>query len=116
MRFDSAGSWSFDNDSARNGFFFETFCVDNNSSSHADNHKNNFLVRGKGPSFGIIGGFERSSLYRKLRINFSEANTKFHLILHFNADNNYLFVNGKEIFKLKADNKYANSTLSRKHI
>ena len=92
MRFDSAGSWSFDNDSARN---VEIFCVDNNSSSHADNHKNNFLVRGKGPSFGIIGGFERSSLNRKLIINFSEANTNFHLILHFNADNSYLFVNGK---------------------
>ena len=25
--------------------------------------------------------------------------------LHYNADNSYLFVNGKEIFKFKADNK-----------
>ena len=28
--------------------------------------------------------------------------------LHYNADNNYLLVNGKEIFKFKADNKNVN--------
>ena len=28
--------------------------------------------------------------------------------LHYNADNSYLFVNGKEILKLKADNKNLN--------
>ena len=28
--------------------------------------------------------------------------------MHFNADNSYLFVNGKEIFKIKADNKNVN--------
>ena len=27
------------------------------------------------------------------------------LSLHYNADNSYLFVNRKEIFELKADNK-----------
>ena len=27
------------------------------------------------------------------------------LILHYNGDNSYLFVNGKEIYKLKSDNK-----------
>ena len=27
---------------------------------------------------------------------------------HYNADNNYLFLNEKEIFKLKADNKNSN--------
>ena len=41
-------------------------------------------------------------------INFSKANTKFCLSLHHNADKNYLFVNGKEIFKFKADNKNVN--------
>ena len=30
------------------------------------------------------------------------------LILHYNADNSYLFVNGKEIFKFKADNNNVN--------
>ena len=28
--------------------------------------------------------------------------------MHYNADNSYLFVNGKEIFKFKADNKNVN--------
>ena len=28
--------------------------------------------------------------------------------LHYNGDNSYLFVNGKEIFKFKADNKNVN--------
>ena len=37
--------------------------------------------------------------------NFSKANTKVCLNLHYNDDNSYLFVNGKEIFRFKADNK-----------
>ena len=41
--FDSAGSWSFDNDSARNVVIFG---VDNSSSSHAENWKNNFFSAG----------------------------------------------------------------------
>ena len=28
--------------------------------------------------------------------------------LHYNDDNSYLFVNGKEIFRFKADNKHIN--------
>ena len=43
-----------------------------------------------------------------LSINFSKANTKFFLSLHYNADNSYLFVNRKEIFKFKADNENIN--------
>ena len=41
-------------------------------------------------------------------INFSKAKEKFCFCLHYNGDNSYLFVNGKEIFKLKADNKNVN--------
>ena len=39
ITFDSAGSWSFNSNTARNVIIFG---VDNSSSSHADNHKNNF--------------------------------------------------------------------------
>ena len=35
----------------------------------------------------------------------TQSNSKLYLSLHFNADNNYLFVNRKEIFKFKADNE-----------
>ena len=45
---------------------------------------------------------------KKFSINFSKANTKLCLSLHDNADNSYLFVNGKEIFKFKAGNKNVN--------
>ena len=38
----------------------------------------------------------------KININFSKANSKFCLILHYNADNSYLFVNGKETLSLKS--------------
>ena len=44
----------------------------------------------------------------KFSINFSKANTKFSLSLHYHADNKYLFVKGKEIFRFKDDNKNVN--------
>ena len=98
--FDSAGSCSFGNGDARN---VVTFGVDNSSSSHADNHKKHFLVLGEGPTFGINQSF--GSLEKKFIINFSEPRTKFCLSLYYNSDNSYLFVNGKEIFKFRAEAK-----------
>ena len=89
----SPGSWRFDNDTAGNVIIFG---VDNSSSSHADNRRNNFLVLGEGQTFGINGRF--ASPEKKSSINISKANTKFCLILHYIADNSYLLVNGKEIF------------------
>ena len=35
-------------------------------------------------------------------INFTVTKKKFCLSLHYNGGNNYLFVNGTEIYKLKA--------------
>ena len=54
ITFESAGSWSFDNGTARNVIIFG---VDNSSSSHSDNRKNDFLILGKGSTFGINGSF-----------------------------------------------------------
>ena len=101
--FDGKSDWSFGNDHARN---FIIFGVANSSSSHADNLKNNFSVLGEGDTFGINGSFGAPE--EKFIINFSKANTRFCLSLLYNADNSYLFVNGKEIFKFKADNKNIN--------
>ena len=39
---------------------------------------------------------------KKYSINFIENNKKFCLSLHYNGDNSYLFVNGREIIKFKA--------------
>ena len=49
-----------------------------------------------------------SSPEKKFSVNFTKANAKFCLSLHYNADNSYLFVNGKEISTFKADNKNVN--------
>ena len=99
--FDSAGSWSSDNDTTRNTIIFG---VDGSSSSHADNRKNIFLVLGGGPTFGInrIFGSPEERYY------FSKANTKFCSSLHHNSYNRHLFVNGKEFFKSKTDNQNVN--------
>ena len=43
---------------------------------------------------------------KKFSINFTKANIRFCLSLHYNADSSHLFVNGKEIFK--DDNKNVN--------
>ena len=51
----------------------------------------------------IVGTVEKN-----FSVNFSMAKTRFCLSLHNNCDNSNLFVKGKEICKLKADNKSAN--------
>ena len=79
--------------------------------------KDNFLILDEGQTYGINGSF--GSPETKFDINFSKANTKFYLSLHYNAD--YLFFMliicllcnsnlcyAKEIFKHKADNKSVN--------
>ena len=67
---------------------------------------NNLLVLGEGPTNGINGSI--GAIEKKFSINFSETRTKFFLSLHGNGGNSYLFVNGKEIYKFKADNKIVN--------
>ena len=90
VTFDSAGSWRFGNDFTKNVVIFG---VDNSSVSYADNYKNNFLVLDEGPTYGVNGNF--GSAENKFNINLSKANTKLSLRLHYNADNSYLFINGK---------------------
>ena len=103
ITFDSGGSWSFDNGTARNVIIFG---VDSSSLSQVDNRKNNFLIFGLGPTYGINGKF--SSAEKKFSITFTKSNTKFCLSLHYNDDNSYLFLSGKETIKFKADNKNVN--------
>ena len=88
--------WSFRNYYARN---VVTFGVDTSSSSHIDNCKNKFSVLGEGDTFGINGRFGAPE--KKFTINFTEANTKFCLSLHYDGDNGYLSVNTQEIYKFK---------------
>ena len=96
-----AGSWSFGNDDASNVMFF---AGDNSSLSHTDICKDIFSVSWR--TLGINGTFGVPK--KRFSISFSKTNTIFCLILHYNHDNSYLFVNGKEIYNFKADNKNVN--------
>ena len=113
IAFDGKDAWSFVNEYPWNLLIFGG---DNSSSSHAHNHKNKFLVLGEGSSFNINGSF--SAPGKKIIINFIKVKTELSLSLHYNSDNSYLFVNGKEIFKLKVNNvnlNYLTHLFSRKH-
>ena len=83
ITFDSAGWWSFNNDTATNVIILKLILT-----------------------FGINGKFGLPE--KKFSINFDKTNTKFCFSLHYNADNSYLFVNGKGILKIKGDNKNVN--------
>ena len=66
------GDWlSFGNSTARNIIIFGEDAI---SSSHVDNCKNNFLILGLGPTFGINRSF--GSPENKFSINFTKANIK----------------------------------------
>ena len=96
--FDGKGEWNFGNGSARN---VKIFGVDNNSSCHTDNCKNDFLVLvlGEGNTFGINGsvGVPKKKFFS---INFGKTKTSFFLSLHYSVDNSYLFVNRKKSISL----------------
>ena len=66
IAFDGKGSWSFNDDFARNVIIFG---IDKSSSSHTDNLKNDFLILAEGDTFGINGSF--GSPGKKMCINFS---------------------------------------------
>ena len=81
--FDGKGSWSFGNDFARNVVIFG---VDNSSSSHTDNRKNDFLVLVEGQADGIND--TTGAAEKKFRINFSKEKIK----LHYHGDESCLHV------------------------
>ena len=105
--FNALGSWHFDHDFARNVIIFG---VDNSSSSHTDNLKNDFLVLGEGPTDNINGSI--GAAQKKFSIHFSKAKTKFCLSFHNNGHNSYLFVKGKKPISLKQMTKMSAFHLS----
>ena len=75
------------------------FGADMNSSAHIDNQKKDKLVLGKGPTQGLEHTLTAENTYS---INCKVTKEKFCLRLHYNGANNYLFVNGTEMYQLKA--------------
>ena len=74
--------------------------ADMSFSSHSTNKANNIYVLGK----DFIHGINGTTIYAEkvYKHNFTEANKKFVLSLHYNFSNSYLFVNGVQQLKFKA--------------
>ena len=72
------------------------------NSRHATNKTQSVLILGHGLTQKING----TTIYvqRMYSPNFTVDNKMFCLSLHYNGDNSYLFVNGKEVTKFKAKN------------
>ena len=68
----------------------------------------------KGPTQRLEHTLTAEKMYS---INFTVAKNKFCLSLHYNGENSYLFVNGTEIYKVKAkDSEIVASPLCLRNI
>ena len=76
------------------------FGVDESSLVHANNKANKIYVMGD----LFVQGINDTTLYAEkvYSRNFTQPSTKFVLSLHYNGDNSYLLVNGKQELKFKA--------------
>ena len=96
--FDEGGTFSKGNIS--NGKNVIIFGVHKSSLVHANNKANNIYIMGD----FLVQDINDTSLYPEkiYSQNFTAVNKKFVSSLHYNSDNSYLFVNGKEELKFKA--------------
>ena len=96
--FDEGGSFSKGNIS--NGKNVLIFGVDESSLVHANYKANNIYVMGD----LIVQGINDTALYAEkiYSQNFTQPSKKFVLSLHYNGNDSYLFVNGKQELKFKA--------------
>ena len=85
------------------------FGVDMGSSVHVDNKGQNIFIIGKAPTQGLRG--HSLTAEKMYSIIFTVPRKRFCLSLHYNGANNYLFVNGTEIIKLKAKDSEIVATL-----
>ena len=76
------------------------FGADMSFSTHKANKANNIYVMGE----LFVQGINDTTLYaeKKFYRNFTDPGKKFLLSLHYNGDNSYLFVNGRQELKFKA--------------
>ena len=75
------------------------FGADMSFSIHRTNRANHIYIMGDGPTQGI----HDTTIYaeKKYFRNFTESNVKFVLSLHYNGNDSYLFVNGRQELKFK---------------
>ena len=96
--FDEGGMFSMGN--INNGRNVLIFGVHESSLVHKNNKQNNIFIVGD----GFVQGINDTTLYAEKLYsqNFTAVNKKFVLSLHYNRDDSYLFVNGKQELKFKA--------------
>ena len=110
--FDEGGTFS--KGGINNGRNLLIFGVHENSLVHANNKANNIYVMGD----FIVKGINDTTLYAEkiYSQNFTAANKKFVLSLHYDGDDSYLFVNGKRELNFKAkDDQIAKEILFGKY-
>ena len=97
--FDEGGTFS--KEGINNGRNVLIFGVHENYLVHTNNKANNIYVVGD----FVVQGINDTTLYAEKLYsqNFTAANKKFVLSLHYNGDDSYLFVNGKRELKFKAN-------------
>ena len=95
--FDEGGSFSTGN--INNGRNVLIFGVDESYLIHSNNKANNIFVMGD----GIVQGINDTTLYAEkiYSQNFTQTSKKILLSLHYNGDDSYLLVNGKQDLKFK---------------
>ena len=96
--FDEGGLFSIGN--INDGRNIIIFGVDEDSVIHTNNKANNIFIMGD----GFVQGINDTTLYadKMYSQNFTQPSTKFILRLHYNGDDSYLFVYGKQELKFKA--------------
>ena len=95
--FDEGGTFSKGN--INNGLNVLILGVHESSLVHANNKANNIYVMGD----LFVKGINDTTLYAEnvYSQNFTQLSKKFVLSLHYNVDDSYLFVNGKQKLKFK---------------
>ena len=96
--FDEGGLFSIENINDDRDVII--FGVHENSVIHSNNKANNIFIVGD----GFAQGINDTTLYAEKMYsrNFTQPSTKFVLSLHYNVDDSYLLVNGKQESKFKA--------------
>ena len=100
--FNEGGTFSKGN--INNGRNVLIFGVDEGSVVHANNKANNIYVIGD----LFVQGINNTTLYEEkiYSQNFTQPSKKFVLSLHYNDDDSYLFVNGKQELKFKCKTEH----------
>ena len=100
--FGEGGTFSMGN--INNGRNVIIFGVHENSVIHSNNKTNNIYIMGD----GFVQGIADTTLYAEKTYsqNFTQPSKKFILSLHYNGDDSYLFVNGKQELKFKCKTEH----------